>query len=139
VGLIADVVKYSNPTQQLTPQKAFAGKEWTWDPLWREFFSHDSSTTPPTATYLSRWYFDPRREIWTHANMAQSGLLPDEAQERLGSWEDWRWDGASGEWGLDVTQELEEEQREAGAKLWVYASRWQEREGMWMYIGGRGG
>ncbi|KAF3040406.1 hypothetical protein E8E11_002311 [Didymella keratinophila] len=81
VGLISDVVKYSNPSSQLTPQRAFASKTWTWDPLWREFFSSSpsSSAGPPTSTYLSRWFFDPRREIWTHANMADSGLLPDEA------------------------------------------------------------
>lgn len=71
--------------------------------------------------------------------MAHSGLLPDAAQERLGSWEDWRWDAGSGEWGLDVSHELEDEVRGEGAKLWVFASKWQEREGMWVYVGGRGG
>ncbi|KAF2624104.1 hypothetical protein BU25DRAFT_348630 [Macroventuria anomochaeta] len=140
VGLISDVVKYSNPNTQLTPQKAFAGKSWTWDPLWREFFSASPATTtePPSSTYLSRWYFDPRREVWQHANMADSGLLPDEAQQRLGSWEDWRWDPGCGEWELDVSHELEKEVREEGAKLCVFASRWQEREGVWVYVSGRG-
>lgn len=71
--------------------------------------------------------------------MASSGLLPDEAQQRLGAWEDWSWDLDSGEWGLDVSWELEDEVRAGGAKLWVFASRWVERDGVWMYVGGRGG
>lgn len=136
IGLISDVVKYSNPSAHLTPQQAFAGKTWTWDPLWREFFAHDDETK--SSTYLSRWFFDPRREIWRHANMADSGLLPDEAAQRLGCWEDWRWDGECGEWGLDVSHELEEETRREGGRLCVFASRWQEREGVWVYVGGRG-
>lgn len=139
VSLVSDVVKYFDPPTQLTPQKAFAEKTWTWDPLWREFFSHDPSLSPPTSTYLSRWYFDPKREIWAHANMADSGLMPDEAQQRLGGWEDWTWDSGCGEWGLDVSCELEEDQVAGGAKLWVFASRWQEREGVWVYVGRRGG
>jgi|SRR5690242_855180 len=141
VGLLGDIVKYSNPTAQLTPQTAFANREWTWDPLWREFcsMSPPADDEPPTTLYLSRWYFDPRREVWHHANMAESGLLPDEAQQRLGSWEDWRWDVGCGEWGLDMSCELEEEERAAGAKLWVFASQWQKREGVWMYVGARGG
>lgn len=141
VALISDVVQYSNPSSQLTPQTAFAAKHWTWDPLWREFFASDDSgvTGVKTSTYLSRWLFDPRTEIWRHANMADSGLLPDEAQMRLGSWEDWRWDVGCGEWGLDVSSELEEEARKEGARLCVFASRWQERGGVWMYVGARGG
>jgi hypothetical protein len=139
VSLISDVVKYSNPSSQLTPQKAFASKKWTWDPLWKEFFSHDPSSSPPTSIFLSRWYFNPQREVWEHVNMADSGLLPDEAQQRLGSWEDWRWDGGWGEWGVDVSHELEDERAAEGAKCWIFASRWQEREGVWMYVGGRGG
>lgn len=144
VNLLVDVVKYSNPSTQLTPQKAFAGKTWAWDPLWREFFSTTPATTsePATTLYLSRWYFDPQREVWHHANMAEmaeSGLMPDKAQQRLGSWEDWRWDLGCGEWGLDVSYELEEEERGVGAKLWIFASKWQEREGVWVYVGARGG
>ncbi|KAF3048054.1 hypothetical protein E8E12_008759 [Didymella heteroderae] len=139
VGLISDVVKYSNPSSQLTPQKAFASKQWTWDPLWREFFTPSQRDGVKTSTYLSRWFFDPRREIWTHANMADSGLLPDEAQLRLGSWQDWTWDAGCGEWGLDVSHELEEDLRKEGARLCIFASRWQEREGVWMYVGARGG
>ncbi|KAJ4985357.1 hypothetical protein SVAN01_09112 [Stagonosporopsis vannaccii] len=141
VGLLADVVKYSDPTTQLTPQKAFTNRKWTWDPLWREFFSTSSSTDgePATTLYLSRWYFDPNHEVWHHANMAESGLLPDEAQQRLGSWADWRWDPGCGEWGLDVSCELEEEERVIGAKLWVFGSKWQTREGVWTYVGARGG
>lgn len=66
--------------------------------------------------------------------------MPDEAQQRLGAWEDWEWDVGSGEWGLDVSGELEEGVRGEGAKLWVFASRWVEREGTgWVYVGGRGG
>ncbi|KAF9698445.1 hypothetical protein EKO04_003420 [Ascochyta lentis] len=137
VDLISNVVRYSNPSKELTPQVAFAKRTWTWDPLWREFFSHDAESH--TSTYLSRWYFDPRREVWQHANMADSGLLPDEAQQRLGSWEDWRWDGGCGAWGLDVSHELEDGQREVGGRLCVFASRWQERDGGWVYVGGRGG
>jgi hypothetical protein len=137
VDLISNVVRYSNPTKELTPQVAFGKRTWTWDPLWREFFSHDDESH--TSTYLSRWLFDPQREVWRHANMADSGLLPDEAQQRLGSWEVWRWDGGSGEWGLDVSHELDDEYKEAGCKLCVFASRWQEREGIWMYVGQRGG
>lgn len=71
--------------------------------------------------------------------MADSGLLPNEAQLRLGSWADWRWDARSAEWGLDVSFELDEEERASGAELCVFASRWQERGGMWMYVGARGG
>lgn len=138
VGLISDVVKYSNPSSQLTPQRAFASKQWTWDPLWREFFAPSHDEGVKTSLYLSRWSFDPRREIWTHANMADSGLAPDEAQMGLGSWEDWRWDAGCGEWGLDVSDELEEAVRKEGARLCVFASRWQERDGIWMYVGGRG-
>lgn len=141
VGLVAEVVKYSNPSAQLTPQEAFSKKKWTWDPLWCEFYSSDSATQTslPTATYLSRWIFDPERELWHHANMADSGLNPSGAQERLGSWEDWRWDAGSGEWGLDVSHELDEEQRQNGMMMWVFAGRWQERDGLWVYIGERGG
>lgn len=139
VGLISDVVQYSNPTSQLTPQKAFAAKHWTWDPLWREFFAADASNSGvQTCTYLSRWLFDPRTELWRHANMADSGLLPDAAQLALGSWEDWRWDAGCGEWGLDVSHELEEEARREGARLFIFASRWQEQDGVWMYVGARG-
>lgn len=70
--------------------------------------------------------------------MADSGLLPDEAQMRLGAWEDWTWDAGYGEWGLDVACELEEG-LEDGARLWIFASRWQERGGGWVYVGGSGG
>ncbi|KAG9198156.1 hypothetical protein G6514_010426 [Epicoccum nigrum] len=145
VRLLRDIVDSSAPGVQLTPRKAFAHRKWTWDPLWREFFS----ASPPSATpadpqehgtlYLSRWFFDPRTHIWHHANMADSGLMPDEAQQRLGAWEDWVWDKGSGEWGLDVSGELEEGVRKQGARLWVFASRWVERGGEgWVYVGGRG-
>lgn len=76
--------------------------------------------------------------MWTHVNIADSGLLPDEAQLRLGSWTDWRWDAGCGEWGLDVSHELDEGERKAGAKVCVFASRWQEREEVWIYVGARG-
>ncbi|KAH6618953.1 hypothetical protein C7974DRAFT_317746 [Boeremia exigua] len=140
VGLLADIVKYSDPGTRLTPQETFAKREWTWDPLWREFFSSSLPTDgePATALYLSRWYFDARREIWQHANMAESEIMPDDAQLRLGSWEDWQWDTRCGEWGLDVSYELEDLELVAGAKLWVFASKWQEREGVWVYVGARG-
>lgn len=141
MGLLADVVKYSNPTTQLTPQKAFADRKWDWDPWWREFFSESlpAAGEPPTTLYLSRWYYDPRNEVWHHANMSESGLLPDEAQQRLGAWEDWRWDAGCGEWGLDVSYELEEAEWVGGARLWVFASKWQKLEGVWVYVGPRRG
>ena len=146
VRLLGDIIASSHPSSRLTPQKALAHRKWTWDPLWREFFS----TSPPPAAsaepqeqdilYLSRWLFDPRTEIWHHANMADSGLMPDEAQQMLGAWEDWVWDQKSGEWALDVSGELEEGLWEHGVRLWVYASRWVEREGEgWVYVGGTGG
>jgi hypothetical protein len=144
VRLLGDIIASSAPGLRLTPQEAFAHRKWNWDPLWREFFS--SSTTPAesqeqqSTLYLSRWFFNPRTEIWHHANMAESGLRPDEAQLRLGAWEDWVWNGGSGEWGLDVSGELEEGVRAQGARLWVFASRWVEREEVgWVYVGGRGG
>ena len=65
--------------------------------------------------------------------------MPDEAQQRLGAWEDWVWDQENGEWAFDVSGELEEGVREQGARLWVYASRWMEREGEWVYVGRTGG
>ncbi|KAF2994982.1 hypothetical protein E8E13_003696 [Curvularia kusanoi] len=119
VRLLGDIIASSNPSAKLTPQAAFKNREWTWDPLWREFYSPSPATDgqPPSTLYLSRWYFDPRTRIWHHANMADSGLLPDEAQQRLGAWEEWTWDERAGEWGLDVSEELEEGVRKEGAKL----------------------
>ncbi|KAJ4340778.1 hypothetical protein N0V95_007386, partial [Ascochyta clinopodiicola] len=52
VDLISNVVRYSNPSKELTPQAAFAKRTWAWDPLWREFFSQDDESH--TSTYLSR-------------------------------------------------------------------------------------
>lgn len=98
----------------------------------------DDDDEGEVAIYLSRWFFDVRREVWVHASMADSGLMPDEAQMRLGSWEDWGWDRSSGEWALDVSCELEEEVRREGGRLCVFASRWRERDGVWVYVGGRG-
>lgn len=68
--------------------------------------------------------------------MAESGLLPDRACELLGAWEDWTWDAGWGEWGVDVSFELEEGRE---GKCWIFASRWEERDGVWVYVGGRGG
>lgn len=126
ITLLEDLIKHSSPLNHLTPHASFAKYIWMWDPLWKEFYTHISS--PSSYIYLSRWKLNAQRQVWEHVSMVGPGMLPDEAAELLGSWEDWQWDQLWREWYLDVSED--------GETCHVYASRWEVREGgQWVYVG----
>jgi hypothetical protein len=112
-----------------SPHSFFSKYTWTWDPQWKEFYTHDASQS--AYTYLSRWRLNVARQVWEHVTMNGASLLPDRASEMLGSWEDWTWDDGVGEWCLDVSKEVE-----GNMRCCIFASRWEVREdGEWVYVG----
>lgn len=109
-----------------------AGREWHWDLVWKEYYSQIHDEIGELYVYVSTWRFDEGTEKWVHVNMQDADLGPVRAAERLGSWEDWEWDGAWAEWFLDLS-ELE---GEGEGRVRVYASKWQVSRGEWVYVGG---
>jgi hypothetical protein len=114
-----------------SPHPIFSKCTWTWDPVWKEFYTQDASQV--VHTYLSTWRLNEARQVWEPVSMnGTADLLPDRAVEVLGSWEDWKWDEGVGEWYLDVSSE-----RDGKERCCVFASRWEMREGgEWVYVGG---
>jgi hypothetical protein len=124
IALLEDLVKHSSPSKKLTPHPSFSQYPWTWDPLWKEFYTRDQSAY----IYLSRWRLNETRQVWEHVSMAGANLMPDSATELLGAWEDWQWDPIWKEWYLNVSEEDE--------TCHIYASRWEVRgNGDWVYVG----
>jgi hypothetical protein len=129
IRMLEDISKHISPAKPISPQPSFAQYEWTWDPLWKEFYTLISDRT--SYVYLSRWKFNEQRQVWEHVSLNGADLMPDVAAEMFGSWEDWTWDPIWKEWYLDVSHETEDESR-----CCVYASRWEVREsGEWVYTG----
>jgi hypothetical protein len=123
---LLETLLLKNSPKPLSPQPYFSKYTWTWDPLWKEFYTHE--TNQSSYTYLSRWRLNEARQVWEHISMNGANLLPDSAAEMLGSWDDWMWDEVVGEWYLDVSEEDE--------KCCVFASRWEVQEnGEWVYVG----
>ncbi|KAF2829942.1 hypothetical protein CC86DRAFT_317324 [Ophiobolus disseminans] len=128
IKLLEDIFQHAHPSKPLSPQPSFAGYTWRWDPRWKEFYTHVPNES--SFVYLSRWRLHEQQQIWEHVSMNSADLLPDDAAELLGSWDDWAWDPMWKEWYLDVSDEEE--------RTFVYASRWQVQEsGEWMYVGRR--
>jgi hypothetical protein len=114
------------PPKLHTPHSIFSKYTWTWDPLWKEFYTHE--TNQSTYTYLSRWRLDKVRQVWEHVGMDGVNLLPDSAAEMLGCWDDWKWNEVVAEWYLDIS--------EGDETCGVFASRWEVHEnGEWVYVG----
>jgi hypothetical protein len=131
ITMLEDLVKHFCPSRKLTLQPLLSQYTWTWDPLWKEFFTHIPAQ--PAHIYLSRWRLNEARQVWEHVSMAGAGLMPDTATELLGAWEDWQWDPMWKEWYLDVSNETNSGE---SSTCHVYASRWEVRDsGDWVYVG----
>jgi hypothetical protein len=113
-----------------SPRLVLGKCEWMWDPAWKEFYARMPGWEE--CVYLSRWRLNEARGLWEHVGLGGRDMGPERAAEELGSWEDWRWDRMWREWCLDVSS------HEDGEKCCVYASRWEERGGEWVYVGGIG-
>lgn len=126
VHMLRDFIT-SSSAQQRTPQKTLSAYSWTWDPAWREFYTHLPAQN--TYIYLSQWKLNEARDVWEHVSMAGTNLMPDRAAELLGAWEDWEWDATARQWYLDMGSGNSE-------KIQLFASPWQVREdGEWIYVG----
>jgi hypothetical protein len=129
IKLLEDVIKHSSSSKPISPHIFLSKYEWTWDPLWKEFYTQIENL--PSFLYLSRWRLDEPRQVWEHVSMNGADVLPDHAAELLGSWEDWTWDALWKEWYLDVSDEE--------SQCRVYVSQWQVQEsGQWIYVGRHG-
>jgi hypothetical protein len=128
IKLLEDILAHSSSSNILpSPQSSFSKYQWTWDPVWKEFYTPIPNSS--SRIYLSRWRLNEARQVWEHVSMSGLDLLPDHAAEMLGSWEDWMWDSLWKEWRLDVSTVDE-------GSCCVYASRWELRgDGEWVYIG----
>jgi hypothetical protein len=96
IKLLEDVFQHTHPSKSLSPQPSFSKYTWNWDPLWKEFYTHNPDQS--SYIYLSRWQLNEQRQVWEHVSMNGADLLPDTAAELLGSWDDWTWDPLWKEW-----------------------------------------
>lgn len=112
---------------QRTPQQTLSAYSWTWDPAWREFYTF--LPTQNAYIYLSQWKLNEARGVWEHVSMTGTNLMPNDAAEKLGAWEDWKWDAVAGQWYLDMGSE-------SGEQVQIFASPWQiQEDGEWVYVG----
>ncbi|KAL6703567.1 hypothetical protein ACN47E_009512 [Coniothyrium glycines] len=114
-----------------TPQFVFAKYAWVWDPSWKEF--HTYLPSEETYIYLSRWRLSQAANKWEHVHMASAELTPDETAEKMGAWEDWKWDAVLGEWCLEIMGGRD------GERCCIFGSRWHiNQDEEWEYAGGIG-
>ncbi|KAI8934978.1 hypothetical protein NX059_008644 [Plenodomus lindquistii] len=141
IDLLTHIITSTHPFRRLTPHPSFSKFTWTWDPEWKEFYTYLPASE--LYIYLSRWKFNPQRNVWEHVHMAFGNVGPEDAVELLGAWEDWRWDEGWGEWCLDVREGdgVEgDEGNEGQGRCCVFPSRWEvSGDGNWMYVGRMGG
>ncbi|KAF2847196.1 hypothetical protein T440DRAFT_431352 [Plenodomus tracheiphilus IPT5] len=136
INLLSHIVASTDPSQTLSPRASFTKYTWSWDSEWKEFYTHIEASD--IYIYLSRWKYNPQRNMWEHVNMALSNTTPEDAAEKLGAWQDWRWDEEWGEWCLDVRDDDGSPVVE-GERCGVFPSRWQvDGPGEWIYVGGVG-
>lgn len=125
--MLSHLVRPAHSVQHQTPRQTLSAYSWSWDPAWHEFYTF--LPTQNAYIYLSEWNLNEARGVWEHVSMAGTNLLPDTAAERLGAWEDWKWDAISGQWYLDMRSDT-------GDKIQMFASPWRiQEDGEWLYIG----
>jgi hypothetical protein len=128
ITLLENLLTATTLPKPRSPHFVVSKHTWTWDPVWKEFYTQNESQAG--STYLSTWRLNEARQVWEHVSMnGAADLLPDRAVDMLGSWEDWKWDEGVGEWCLDVSDE-------GSSRCCVFASRWEVGEGgEWVYVG----